>query len=103
MTESLPDIIPVQDANQLAGVVTQWHELIKQRLQHMVSIPEGTELEFENGDSLVLEASTLSAFQLGIQYALSEMESFPINVEYEDDEANSSSGTRSESKELGHS
>lgn len=80
------DIEPVTDVNDLANKIVQWHANRVARLEHMLQIPEGTEVDFEDGEKLVLEGTVLSAFRLGLQVALKELGQLPIVAQYETDD-----------------
>lgn len=80
------DIQPITDVNDLANKLTQWHTNRVARLEHMLQIPEGTEVDFEDGEKLVLEGAALSAFRLGLQVALKELGQLPIVAQYETDD-----------------
>lgn len=86
MTEQNDEIIPVDDGKELASVVVQWHALKIARLRHMLKVPEGTEVEFGDGETLKLEGETHSAYRLGIQVALSELSQLPFVAEFDTDD-----------------
>lgn len=86
MSETVQDHEPIIDVNDLASKLMNWHDNRVLRLQHMLSIPIGTEVELDGEETLVLEGATLSAFRLGIQVALSELGQLPIVAHYETDD-----------------
>lgn len=86
MTKEFEELIPVKDTNQLASVIVQWHTLQLARTEHMLNVPEGTEVEFEDGENLVLEGKVLSAYRLGLQVALHNFRELPIAAQFEKDD-----------------
>lgn len=84
MSDTSPnDVTPIDDVNELASKLIQWHSNRVARLNNMLEVPVGTEVDFEDGETLTLEGPTHSAFRLGIEVALHELGRLPIVAEYE--------------------
>ena len=86
MNERTDDLFPVENINEFANSIMHWHDTRVARIRHMMTIPEGTEVELEEGQSIVLEGSNHQAFRLGLIVALHELGQLPFTAEYETDD-----------------
>ncbi len=89
------DIIDVTTIDQFAGLVGKWHHNKVAVLEHMMTIPEGTEVAIKIGDeekAVKLEGDVLAGFQAGLQVALVEFSQLPFVVSVDDNDDTSSSG-----------
>lgn len=85
MGEDHSEVVPMDDTATFFGVLKMWHEHQVETLKHMLTIPEGTDLEVD-GQTVKLEGVTHLAFQAGIRTALSVFENLPFDVVNETDE-----------------
>lgn len=72
------NIVPISDLNTFVSILTAWHEQKVKVLEHMLSLPEGTEAELGGGGSIVLEGNVLQGFQIGLSTALIELGHLPF-------------------------
>jgi hypothetical protein len=73
----LPETLNVSNIDDFVSLLTGWHVTKVKVLEHMLSIPEGTEVEFE-GQTLVLTADILKGFVIGLNVALAELGILPF-------------------------
>jgi hypothetical protein len=79
------DIIPVETIDQFAGMVGAWHKRKVSTLEHMLTIPPGTQVSVGDGADQLLEGDLLKGYLLGLTVAISEIRTLPFVVELEDD------------------
>lgn len=77
---SVADPIEVEDLHTFVALLTQWHEDKVALLEHMLDVPEGTEMEHD-GASLTLSGENLIAFKAGVSLTLSELGILPFATE----------------------
>lgn len=76
-----PEILPITDLDQFAGLLTNWHASKVAVLEHMLSIPEGTEMSIDGGDSVPLTGDLLAGLKVGINLCLMELGNLPFITE----------------------
>ena len=69
----------VTDLDQFIGMLTHWHERQLATVQHLYEVPEGIEVQEEDGEPFKLEGDTL---QMATEY----LGVLPFTPEYEDQE-----------------
>lgn len=75
-------MVAITNIDMFAGYLTAWHQRKVATLQHMLSVPEGTEFTVNiNGEekSIILQGDVLTAFQGGVVTALSELGTLPFD------------------------
>lgn len=77
------DTVEVDDLDHFVTLLIGWHTNKVKVLQHMATLPEGTEMESEDGIKLMLSGDVLAGFQAGIGLALMELGTLPFAVEPE--------------------
>lgn len=87
MTEP-SDTIPVESLDQFVMILTAWHSEKCQVVQHLLTIPEGSEFEVGNDGeektTIILTGDSMAAFKLGIEMAMMQMGELPFVAEMED-------------------
>lgn len=79
---ALPDTVAINDLDSFVRVLMAWHGNKVAVVNHMKSIPEGTEVEV--GDvTHVLTGEYLEGFKLGLAVALHELGTLPFVAETE--------------------
>lgn len=79
--------VDVNDLDTFVQVLTHWHSNKVALIEHMKTIPDGTEVQFEEGmPASILTGDLLKGFQLGLAFSLSELGKLPFEAEMEDDE-----------------
>lgn len=78
-TEVTERIIPIESVDQLAHLLNQWHQHKLRVLQHMMAIPEGTEVSINEETEHKLEGDVLKGFQIGVSLCLIEFNSLPFS------------------------
>ena len=85
MTEAQkPALIPIQNIDHFIYLITNWHNNRVAALQHMLSLPAGTEMQVNDTDSVVMDGERLEGFKAGLSLALMELGDLPFVVELEE-------------------
>ena len=88
MTHTIAETLDVMheissdDIEKLALVVCSWHKHSIAKLDHLTKIPEGSEMEVDACETIVLSGDTLKAFIAGIYASKSIFNELPFVVEY---------------------
>ncbi len=69
--------IEINDMHTFAHLLGQWHEERVAILEHMLLVPEGTEMVHDR-QTIVLAGDTLIAFKAGVSLTLSELGTLPF-------------------------
>lgn len=77
------DIIVVEDLDQFVRMLTAWHNSKVATLEHMLTVPEGAEMELPNGTRIELSKDHLTGFKAGLTLALIELGCLPFVAESE--------------------
>lgn len=78
-----PETIEITDTNQFVGLLTAWHDKKVAILEHILQVPEGTEMTVDGGTPIILTGDMLAGVQAGISMALMELGSLPFIAEME--------------------
>ena len=82
MTEApKPELIPIENIDHFTHLISQWHAHRVKVLEHMLSLPEGTEMQAGEGQSVVMEGDRLDGFKAGLGLALMELGELPFVVQ----------------------
>lgn len=60
----------ITNVDDFANIVDEWHDTVIARLEHLLEVPRGTEVEVEDCDPKVLDGDYLDGFRLGVSLAL---------------------------------
>ena len=74
--DQIPEVIDAQE--HLIPLLMNWHENKVTVLKHLQDIPEGTEVQFNETESMILTGDLMIGFQLGIAISLIELGALPI-------------------------
>ena len=77
------DTVEVDNIDHFVTILTGWHTNKVKLLQHMIDLPDGTEMESDGGVKLMLSGDVLAGFQAGIALALMELGTLPFAAEVE--------------------
>jgi hypothetical protein len=77
MTDS-SDTLEVESLDMFVKLLTQWHASKVKVLEHMLQIPEGTEVEYGDMASKPLSGDLHQGFLIGLTVALSELGILPF-------------------------
>lgn len=83
-TPTSSDTLEITNLDHFVALLVDWHNNRVQRLEHMLEVPEGTEMQVDDGESRLLEGDLLAGFKAGITVALSEMGVLPFSYETEE-------------------
>ena len=72
-----PETILIGDIDQFVNLLTRWHVEKVKVLEHMLEVPDGTEMECD-GASVVLTGDMLAGFKAGINLSLMELGILPF-------------------------
>lgn len=73
-----PDHVEVENVNQFVDILSAWHANRVAVLEHMLSIPTGTEMELSDGTKKILEGDFLDGFRAGIGLSLMQLGTLPF-------------------------
>ena len=74
------ETITVTSLDQFASLVARWHTAKIARLEHLLSIPEGTEVSFNEGEMTPMSGDLRQGFLIGLTTALSEFGGLPFVI-----------------------
>ena len=80
---SQPETVSIDTLDQFVRALHAWHSNRVQILQHLTSIPVGTEVSGDDQVNRILEGDFREGFILGLKVALSELGELPFEVEVE--------------------
>ena len=80
----MSETIQISDLDQFVEIITGWHQHQVATIQHLYEVPEGIEVQEEDGEPFKLEGDIRRAFQLGLQMAMEYLGKLPFTPEYED-------------------
>lgn len=80
VTQDRPDLIFIDNIQTLVAALTAWHDQKIQILEHMMTVPSGTEMLINDNETIVLDGDVLKGFCAGIIVALSELGTLPFEV-----------------------
>lgn len=72
--------IAISNLDQFAQIITMWHHNRVTRLEHMLQVPVGTEMQIGEDAAVPLEGARYEGFIAGIQVALSEIGILPFTT-----------------------
>lgn len=81
------NLLYIDDLDQFINILHIWHGRKVKVLEHMLNIPEGTEMELED-KTIQLSDDARTAFVEGIKLGLYELGTLPFTVEQEDEQGN---------------
>jgi hypothetical protein len=83
--ETKPATVEVTNLDQFVSILSGWHSNRVQTLEHMLQIPDGTEVEVKNEDGSaqqhIITGDVLVGFKLGLNLSLMELGSLPFVTE----------------------
>jgi hypothetical protein len=82
-----PETVVVADIDQFIQLLSGWHESKVKTLEHMLSMPEGVEVTFNNEAPQILSGDLHKGFLMGLSLALMELGTLPFGVEIDDSPA----------------
>ena len=82
-TMTKPETVSIESLDEFVRALQAWHSKKVQLIQHMLTIPEGTEVSGEETATRVLEGDFREGFILGLKVALSEIGELPFEAEVE--------------------
>jgi hypothetical protein len=90
VNEAQEETIPVDNLDQFVQILTAWHAEKCAVVQHLLTIPEGSEFEVgnegEEQTKVVLTGESLAAFKLGIEMVMMQLGELPFVAEMDEDE-----------------
>jgi hypothetical protein len=77
-----PDTVVMEDLHQFVTHLVRWHTAKVQMVNHMMTIPEGTEVTVDDAESQELSGDMLKGFKIGLTLALVELGELPFSAEF---------------------
>lgn len=97
MTEAtkprVPETLCVENIDHFIALLFAWHENKVKTLEHMMAIPEGTEVSINDEAPVALSKDLYKGFQIGLSLALLEFGTLPFMAEPDPDAANDAAPT----------
>lgn len=79
-----PNTVPMSDLDQFVRHLVAWHQTKIAELEHMLQIPQGIEVTFNNESPIILKDDLHKGFLMGLSLGLMELGHLPFVVETED-------------------
>lgn len=83
-TTDQPETVPVSDLDQFVRHLVAWHQTKVAELEHMLKIPEGVEVTFNEEGPQILKGDLHKGFLIGLSLGLMELGQLPFVFETED-------------------
>ena len=83
--KAISDTVEVQDLDHFIRLLFAWHENKVRTLEHMLKVPEGTEVIYQEGECIVLVGDVHKGFVIGLTLGLMELGHLPFAAELPDD------------------
>lgn len=80
------DTVQVNDIDHFIQLLFAWHKSKVQTLEHMLTIPEGVEVRFNDEGPQTLSGDMHKGFIIGLSLGLMELGSLPFAAEVDEDE-----------------
>lgn len=91
MTEAVQtnpaETVVVADLDQFTALLFGWHTARVKMLNHLLTVPEGTQMVVGEDEPITLEGDVLAGFKAGIEMSLMELGTLPFAVEMEEEPA----------------
>ena len=78
------ETFPISDLDSMVTLLSGWHKKEVATLEHLLFIPDGTEVCFGDEPPIVLTGDLLTGFQTGISISLLRLGELPFIVETDD-------------------
>lgn len=78
LDEDEDHLIEVHSIKEFFEYLSSWHNSQVKQLEHLLDIPEGTEIHLDDGAEITLEGEALDAFQAGVSVALMQLGTLPF-------------------------
>lgn len=75
------ETLHVQDIDHFIRLLCGWHENKVKTLEHLLTIPEGTEVTFNDEGPQILTGDMLKGFTIGLSLGLMELGTLPFAAE----------------------
>ena len=85
-TEAKDEVV-ISSLDHFVTLLVDWHKRQVATLEHMQTIPAGTDIAVEGEDPFRLEGDVMRAFQMGVAVSLSHLGTLPFNAEFVDPDA----------------
>lgn len=84
-----PATVEMKDLDQFVKVLTAWHSKKVKVLEHMLGLPDGTEMVVDGDEAkpIVMTGDILVGFKAGLDLALMELGNLPFLYETEPEAA----------------
>lgn len=83
MQEQL-EIVEVTNIDHFITILSSWHSHKVKLLEHMLEIPDGTEVNYNGEGDIPLHGDMHKGFIIGLSLALMELGTLPFGCEYEE-------------------
>lgn len=84
MSSTPNETFPISDLDSMVTLLSGWHKKEVATLEHLLFIPDGTEVCFGDEPPIVLTGDLLTGFQTGISISLLRLGELPFIVETDD-------------------
>lgn len=78
------ETLHVQNIDHFIQLLNGWHQNKVKTLEHMLTVPEGTEVTFNDEGPQILTGDMLKGFVIGLSLGLMELGTLPFSAEIDD-------------------
>jgi hypothetical protein len=78
------DTLYIQNIDHFIQLLAGWHQNKVKTLEHMLTVPEGTEVTFNDEGPQILSGDMLKGFVIGLSLGLMELGTLPFSAEIEE-------------------
>lgn len=80
-----PETVVVNDIDHFIALLFAWHTNKVTLLQHLASVPEGTQMMVGEDEPITLSGDVLAGFKAGLEMALMELGTLPFAAEVDEE------------------
>jgi len=86
MTKIPDNTVHIKNIDHFIQILCHWHEGKVKTLEHMLGIPQGVEVTFNDDGPQILQGELHRGFIIGLSLGLMELGTLPFAVEMEEEE-----------------
>lgn len=79
-----PDLVAINDVNLFARLIGLWHSNHLKRAEHVLTLPEGVQMQLDDDPPIILSGDVHKAFLIGANLVLSEFGVLPFVAEMDE-------------------
>ena len=87
-------LVDVNNLDQFVKLLSSWHQEKVTALEHMLQVPEGVEVTYQNDEPVMLSGDLHKGFIIGLTLGLMELGALPFVVEFDSNEQQAADDTQ---------